>query len=157
MRKLGVVYPDLVLGIASISTILMLIYGATKFNLMLRLTVMIVVLILFTVWYFKRYTFYDSVINIFRLSNMKSPHNTIPARSVQDITFHSHSTLTTGTLVHIHILHHDKKHLIAFTYTRKHRFVLIFAAINGIKVDTGGVNWIEQEYLDILQQKVKLA
>ncbi len=124
-KPLGTASPDLLLGLATLAIYLMLVAGATRFSMESRVIFGTLCLVVFVIWYFERYTFFEDRILMLRPRKLRSPKVLIPAGSVDRISFHEHFTLVTGPIAHIHFTINGKKDLIAFSFRRKHLFLLL--------------------------------
>jgi hypothetical protein len=150
MRKLGSASTDPIKGIATIAVVLYIISGASRFTIPVRATFCLKILTAFVLWYFEYYVFYEKSILVFRPSKLRAPKKIVDVSSVHSITFHKHLDLATGTIVYIHFDTGGEKDMIAFNFRRRHLFILEFAAINNIAVDTGKIEWIERARLAML-------
>lgn len=150
MRRLGTASTDLTKGIASLSIILLIIAGAARFSVSGRILFGLSFAVVFALWYFERYAFYDDRISIFRPSKLRAPVTVALASSISSIRFYEHLNMSTGTYVYIHFVANGKPDLVAFNFRRRHLFLLEFVVMNGITVDTGGIAWIESARLNAL-------
>lgn len=66
------------------------------------------------------------------------------AHDISGIRFHKHFDLATGTLVYIYFTLEGKQDLVVFNFRERHLFLLEFAVLNGIPVDTGGLKWLKE-------------
>lgn len=148
-RKLGTAVPDLFKGVAALAIILALIIGAERFTVMSRILFGTVFFLVYVLWYFERYTFYEHHITVLRPSRYFFRRMLVRADQIRGIRFHKHLDLATGTLVYVSFSRASKSDLIAFNFREKHRFLLEFAELNRITVDTGGSQWIDRILRDI--------
>lgn len=147
-RKLGAAMPDLFKGVAALAILLVLIAGAARFSVVSRILFGTGFLVVYALWYFERYTFYERHISVLRPSRYFFRRVLVSTSQISGIRFHKHFDLATGTMVYISFSRGTKKDLIAFNFRESHRFLLEFANLNQIPVDTGGIQWIDHALRD---------
>lgn len=149
MRKLGTAQTDLTKGIATLAIFLALIAAFKKADVIYRLIAGAFTVVIYVYWYYRRYTFIEDKILSFRFILFFSSSTEILPSSIDQITFYVHGTPATGTYAYIHFRTNGRKDVVAFNFKRDYLFILEFAVLNNLIVDTGGIGWIERAYSDI--------
>ncbi len=149
MKKLGVVFTDPSKETAALAVLLCLVAAFTRLNVPGRIALGTSIVVAYALWRFRRYTFYEKSISILRPNRLHRHTEVVNAISVHRIVIYQHGG-NRGNFAYVHYTSEGRKDVFCFGFSREQTFLLRFAALNHIAIDTGGISWAENEYSDIV-------